>query len=287
MHDFQKRTAQGERLSVMRIPKTFLFPGVAAFAALSAMQPAQGALVLVDFNGQYFANAPYNPPPVTASLGPLSASDPSVTGSSMAATADYGSLLVNTASSSSSNTSNTSVTGTAAWQDFVTILGGTGQGRLKLNFAFTGSLGASDTGGSSSGTTDYAINATINSMSASLRAGSLTSNGGPAGLAIQSFSISDILFPFGTAFGFDVELAAGSFAVGDVVNPGGPYTGTSGASNLLLTLTSIEVFNIGGAAVSGATLSSQSGFGYGLVPEPSRTILAIAGFALIGLRRRR
>ncbi len=248
---------------------TALMLGLATSACASSL--------LVDFRGQYFNLAPYEPAAVTAATGPLSSSD-SVTGSSMTATANFGSLLVTT-TSAASGLYNSMGGSKAEWQDSLTITGGSGIGMITLVFEFSGELAASDTGAGSHAYTTYSVATTVFGASSVIRDGGLYSNSGPTGNSIANFSIDNIPFTFGTPLNFAFSLEARSEAVGDGVSPGAPFSASASVSNLSLTLASIQV------SQPGAIISSESNTVYG-VPESSPSVLLMLGLTAFAVRRR-
>lgn len=262
---------------------------MAAAGLFLLVQPvvSHAANVLVDFsasfNDQTAPPFPFtdntDPAAVSQGSGPLSGSL-SHYATSSTATANYGSLLVNTAASGSSD----EFLGTnskAGWSDSLTILG-SGQGTLKLYFALSGSLAAVDGGGGSLAVTTYNVTGDVNG-NIFTRTGSQHSSAGLIGSALSDFNVTTGTFTFGTPFNFDVSLLGAASYSGNLA--GG--SGSSTASNLQLTLTGIEVYDFPfNTLVNSPNISSASGIVYG-VPEPSRAVLLLPGITALLFRRRR
>lgn len=266
-------------------PMRWFLPAVGSLVLLSGI-PAPAAQVLVDFNASYNNPTPplpftdyIDPAAVTAGTGPLSGSLSHYTTTSNA-TADYGSLLATSNLASTPNDDGASAGAKAGWEDSLTILGA-GTGTLKLNFAFSGSLAASDGGDTSISLTSYFVSGTVGSGSIS-RLGQVHSNFGSLGDPITDFSASGLSFIFGTPFAFNVSLEASTSYGGSIA----ASSGTGDASNLQLTLTGIEVYDQFNQLVGSPNISSGSGTIYG-VPEPSRAMLAAFGIGALAARRRR
>lgn len=261
---------------------------VAAGISLAFVTPSPGANVLVDFSASY--NDPTAPPfpftdntdpaAVTQATGPLNGSLTHYSTSSTA-TANFGSLLVNTTASGSSDEA-LSTNSKAGWQDSLTILG-SGSGTLKLFFTLSGSMTAVDGGGASVAVTTYNIAGDVNG-NIFARTGAEHSSAGPLFDPLTDFNVTTGTFTFGTPFNFDVSLLGAASYSGNNIAAG---SGSSTASNLQLTLVGIEVYDFPSNTLVGSpSISSESGFVYA-VPEPSRALLLMLGGSTIFFRRRR
>lgn len=260
---------------------------VAAGISLAFVTPSPGANVLVDFSASY--NDPTAPPfpftnntdpaAVTQASGPLNGSLTHYSTSSTA-TANFGSLLVNTTASGVSDEGVNS-SSKAGWVDSLTILG-SGVGTLKLYFTLSGSMTATDGGDPSVATGTYAVNGDVNG-SFFARVGTEHSNIGLIGAPLADFNVTAGTFTFGTPFSFSISLEGAAGYGGDI----GATGGSASASNVQITLAGIEVYDFpSNTLVSSPSISSGSGFIYG-VPEPSRALLLMLGGSTIFFRRRR
>lgn len=253
---------------------------------LAQPQMMHAASVLVDFSASYndVTAPPFpftdntDPAAVTQATGPLNGSLTHYSTSSTA-TANFGSLLVNTAASGVSDEA-LSTNSKAGWVDSLTILGSSGSGTLKLYFALSGSMTAVDGGGGSVAVTTYNVTGDVNG-NVFARTGAEHSSAGLIGNALSDFNVTTGTFTFGTPFNFDVNLLGAASYSGNLA----AGSGTSSASNLQLTLTGIEVYDQFNVLVSSPDISSTSGTVYG-VPEPSRVMLLAGGMAVLFLRRR-
>ncbi|MDZ4403126.1 PEP-CTERM sorting domain-containing protein [Prosthecobacter sp.] len=264
-----------------------LLMAAAGLFLLAQPQMMHAASVLVDFSASYndVTAPPFpftdntDPAAVTQATGPLNGSLTHYSTSSTA-TANFGSLLVNTAASGVSD-ENVNSHSKAGWVDSLTILG-SGQGTLKLYFTLSGSLAAADGGGSSVATGTYAVNGDVNGNFFA-RVGTEHSNIGLIGFALTDFSVTTGDFTFGTPFSFNISLEGSAGYGGDT----GATSDSASASNVQLTLVGIEVYDFpSNTLVSSPSISSASGVVYA-VPEPSRAVLLLLGAGALLCRRRK